>query len=205
MHASTNSSNRSKSLVILAIFLVLASAACTPKKTAPVQEAPAPLTMINPDSLDVDTVYTEGLHSFWSGDYKAASALFESLARRLDDHSFRTKALFGLACSKLAGAVTPEDMKAARAAWQDWERVSSGAESQVDPRMLAPFIQNSRFDQQAKDIREAKPQSVKQGGDPELARRLQEKEKEVMLLQKQIKALEAIHREIQEKKKMSNQ
>ncbi|WP_243359572.1 hypothetical protein [Fundidesulfovibrio terrae] len=205
MHAHSIHPNRLNSLVILAVLLVLASAACTPKKPSSVQEEPAPQTMINPDALDVDTVYTEGLHSFWSGDYKVAAALFESLARRLDDHSFRTKALFGLACAKLAAASTPEDMKAAQSAWRDWEQASSGSEYQADPRMLTPFIQNPRFAAPAKDGRDVKPQAARQPGEADMARRLQEKEKEVMLLQKQIKALEAIHREIQEKKKMSTQ
>ena len=143
MHAHPIHPNRFKSLVILAVFLVLASPACTPKKPSAAPEEPAPLVMINPDALDVDTVYTEGLHSFWNGDYKVAATLFESLARRPDDHSLRTKALFGLACAKLAGAATPEDMKAAQAAWRDWEQ-ASGSEYQADPRMLTPFVQNPR-------------------------------------------------------------
>jgi hypothetical protein len=194
------------SLVFLAMLLILAMAACSPKKPLPDQPETAPQAIINPDSLDVDTAYAEGLHAFWIGSYKAAASLFENLARRSDDHPFRSKALFGLACAKLAGAENQEEFKAARAVWQEWEQASSGTVNQADPRMITPFLQNAKIMLGSKDSRDFKFPFGKTGtSEQDLAKRLQEKEKEVMVLQKQIKALEAIHREIQEKKKLSNQ
>lgn len=203
MHArSASTNNLVVALFLAALFTVLATAACTPKKPALEAPAPAPPVTINPESLDVDTAYSEGLHAFWIGDYKTSAVLFESLARRVDDQAFRSRALYGLACSKLAVASTPDEMNAARAAWKDWERASSSSLNMDDPRMLSPFVESPRFFPAVKDGREPKPQAR---NDQEMAKRLQEKEKEVLLLQKQIKALEAIHREIQEKKKMSTQ
>jgi len=150
----------------------------------------------------VDTAYSEGLSAFWSGNYASAAALFESMARRLDDQLLRAKALYGLACSRLAGARNEEDFRAAKAVWQEWEIASSGNVHQADPRMITPFLMNPRIFQSV--VREAKPQAARVShADSELAKRLQEKEKEVLNLQKQIKALEAIHREIQAKKKMT--
>ena len=205
MNARLNSFHAT-SLALLAMLLVLAMPACAPKKPAPDPCETAPLAAINPDSLDVDTAYAQGLHAFWIGGYKTAAALFESLARRPDDHPFRSKALFGLACAKLAGAENQEELKAARAIWQEWEQASSGTLDQADPRMITPFLLNAKLVLGSKESREFKPQPGKPGAsDQDMVRRLQEKEKEVMLLQKQIKALEAIHREIQEKKKMSTQ
>jgi hypothetical protein len=205
MNARLNSFHPT-SLALLAMLLVLAMAACAPKKPLPSQPEMAPPVAINPDTLDVETAYAEGLHAFWIGSYKSAAALFESLARRSDDHPFRSKALFGLACAKLAGAENQDEFKAARAVWQEWEQASSGTVDQADPRMITPFIQNAKIMLGNKESREFKFPFGKPGtSEQDLAKRLQEKEKEVMLLQKQIKALEAIHREIQEKKKLSNQ
>ena len=192
--------------LLLGVSLLMAMAACVPKKPALQEQEPSPLAMINPDVMDDDTVYSKGLQAFWLGDYKTAATLFERLARRLDDQAFRSKALFALACAKLAGAESQEDFKAAREVWHEWEQASSDSLNQADPKMLTPFIQNFKQFVPAKDSHETKLQPSKLSpGEQDLAKRLQEKEKEVLLLQKQIKALEAIHREIQEKKKMSGQ
>lgn len=192
--------------LVLGMSLTVAMAACAPKKpTIEVQET-APAVMINPDTLDDETVYSKGLQAFWTGGYKLAATLFESLARRVDDQAYRSKALYALACSKLAGAENQDDFKAALGVWHEWEQASSGSLSQADPRMLTPFLLNSKLLSQSKEVRDSKSQVSKpSSGEQDLAKRLQEKEKEVLHLQKQIKALEAIHREIQEKKKMSGQ
>ncbi|MFZ5426226.1 MAG: hypothetical protein ACOZEN_04590 [Thermodesulfobacteriota bacterium] len=202
MSAHTIPSNRAIKIVFLAMILTLAAGACVPKKTA--QDVP-PSTAhqaVDPDALDVDTAYSEGLSAFWSGDYASAAALFESMARRLDDQMLRAKALYGVACSRLAGARSEEEFRAAKAVWQEWELASSGNVHQADPRMITPFLMNPKLFPPA--VREAKPQAARPNhADQDLAKRLQEKEKEVLNLQKQIKALEAIHREIQAKKKMT--
>ncbi len=201
MRAHIITSNRAIGFAVLAMLLLLAAGACVPKKGVQDVPEPQPHAAVDPDALDVDTAYTEGLNAFWSGDYATASALFESMARRLDDQRLRAKALYGLACSKLAGARNEEELKAAKAVWQEWELASSGNVHQADPRMITPFLFNPRLFPAV--VKEAKPQAKPNHMDQELAKRLQEKEKEVLNLQKQIKALEAIHREIQAKKKMT--
>lgn len=196
------------SLLFLAAFVILSANACVPKKPAPDMPGPAPAPSINADALDVDTAYTRGMDAYWSGDYKTAAVLFDSLAKRSDDHPFRARSLFALACAKLAGAQTQADYVLALAAWNDWEAAFSGPDGQADPRMLTPFLRGAKLFAPARDGREPRPQPVQAkpaASDSDLSRRLQEKEKEVLTLQKQLKALEAIHREIQEKKKMSVQ
>lgn len=193
--------------LILSLGLLLTGASCTPKKSAEITLEPVAQVVADPESLDVNTAYAEGLQAFWAGDYKSAAVLFDSLVRRQDDQTLRSKALFSLACARLAGAENPEDLKAAREIWLEWEKGASGTPPQADPRMLTPFVRRAKFfavpKEQAAGV---KPQAPKQAsGEQELLRRLQEKDKEVQHLQKQIKALEAIHREIQEKKKMSAQ
>lgn len=202
----TNSSHLAFALVLTLGFLVT-GASCTPKTPVDMTPAPAAQVIADPESLDVNTAYSEGLQAFWAGDYKNAAVLFDSLVRRQDDQTLRSKALFGLACARLAGAENPDDLKAAREIWMDWEKGASGTPPQADPRMLTPFVRRAKFFAPPKEQQGvAKPQAVRQSfGEQELLRRLQEKDKEVQHLQKQIKALEAIHREIQEKKKMSAQ
>ena len=56
------------------------------------------------DTLDTGSAYAEGLHAFWNSDYKTAADIFENLLRRQEDESFRSQALYGLACARLAGA-----------------------------------------------------------------------------------------------------
>ena len=187
-------------LPALALALAVCAMSCVRQPqtaaTQPVPEAPAP-SAINVDALDTDTAYAKALNAYWIGDYKGAAAVFESLFNRVEDQADRSKFLFGLACARLAGAETPEEFRAARAIWVDWEKNALGANLQIDPRMLTAFLNNARFFAQPRE-----PKVVKTP-DMDCAKRLQDKEKEVMNLGKQIKALEAIHREIQEKKRMT--
>jgi len=208
MHSLTTTWNRWLAAAALAAALGLTAVGCTPKQ-AP-QAVPEPSLQAVPSAetlaaLDVDTAYSEGLQAFWNGNYRASAALFETMVRRVDDQSIRSKALFGLACARLAGAENAEDFKAARGIWQEWELASGGAMGQADPRMLTPFLMNAKLFAPAREPKQPAPAVKASSGEQELSRRLQEKEKEVLLLQKQIKALEAIHREIQEKKKMTAQ
>lgn len=193
--------------LVLSFGLLVTGAACTPKKSAEITLEPVAQVVADPESLDVNTAYAEGLQAFWAGDYKNAALLFDSLVRRQDDQTLRSKALFSLACARLAGADNPDDLKAAREIWLEWEKGASGTPPQADPRMLTPFVRRAKFfalpKEQAAGVKPQAPKSA--SGEQELLRRLQEKDKEVQHLQKQIKALEAIHREIQEKKKMSAQ
>lgn len=191
----------------LAVLLLLAMSACAPHKPVQQEGEGAVPAVAGIENLDADSAYARGLSAFWTGDYRTAVALFGNLASGGEDKALRSKALFGLACSRLASARTEEDLVAARNAWRDWELSAMGEPAEVDARMLGPFLSNPKLFAPARDgaAREAaKPQPKQPGtGELELSRRLQEKEKEVLQLQRQIKALEAIHREIQAKKKMS--
>ncbi|WP_243313010.1 hypothetical protein [Fundidesulfovibrio agrisoli] len=208
MHSQPTNRKRWLAAAALAAALGMAATGCTPKQVpqpAPepsLQAVPSPETL---ESLDAETAYTEGLQAFWSGNYRASAALFDAMARRVEDQAMRSKALFGLACARLAGAENAEDFKAARAVWQEWEHSSGGNVDQADPRMLTPFLMNAKLFAPQREPKQPAPAAKASVGEQELSRRLQEKEKEVLLLQKQIKALEAIHREIQEKKKMTAQ
>ena len=194
---------RTATPALLALSVVLAAllAGCVEKPAPPMSEAPPqPAAVI--DTLDTGSAYAEGLHAFWNGDFKTAADIFETLLRRQEDEAFRSQALYGLACSRLAAAETPEDLRKARETWLEWERTNAGDGVRVDPHMLSAFIRNAKLSQPQREARAPAPAPVKVT-DTDCLKRLQDKEKEVSNLQKQIRALEAIHREIQEKKKMT--
>ena len=211
MRAQPHTVMHVSSVFLLVCVLLLPAGGCV--KRAPVAEQEAVnMAVVTLETLDVNAAYARGLDAFWRGEYVLAAALFESVARKMDDQAYRSKALYGLACSRLAGASDAQDVKTALETWLEWEKTVMSQEGQIDPRMLTPFVRNVNVKlnaQAARDNREARSQSQAAArpavSDQDLARRLQEKEKEVLHLQKQIKALETIHREIQEKKKMSAQ
>lgn len=202
-HSATD---RTMTFAATAALLLFALAACAPHKPAQPDGAFAPPAAEGFENLDADAAYAKALSAFWSGDYKIAAALFENLGATQQEKALRSRALFGLACTRLASARTEEDLVVARTAWREWELAAVGESCDTDARLLGPFLSNPKLfapvREPVRDVAKAAP--AKPGaGELELSRRLQEKEKEVLQLQRQIKALEAIHREIQAKKKMS--
>jgi hypothetical protein len=186
-----------QSRVVCLMFVILILAACAPKAQQPVKtEGLAP---VNLESLDNDTAYGEGLKAFWLGDYKNAARIFQGLANRIPEGNFNAKVRYSLACANLASAETQDEFNKALADWLDWDKQAPDTDCPADPRLLTPILKNYRVLGAVKEQRQVKAQ------ESDCLKRLQDKEKEVINLQKQIKALEAIHREIQEKKKMTTQ
>jgi len=185
---------------VLAALLTFGAASCahTPQATQA-----APHEAAHPETPIVSEAYAKAMQAFTAGDFQSAAALFESLASpesQACGPECRAKAMYGLACSLLAKAASREDMDAALAVWQQWRTM---ANDQGDARMLTPFLQSPNIFPEQKGQPQGQ-RSKSAASDQDLAKRLQAKEKQVQLLRKQIKALEAIHQEIQEKKKMSN-
>ncbi|GAB6035757.1 hypothetical protein JCM15519_03160 [Fundidesulfovibrio butyratiphilus] len=193
---------RTASPVVLALSVLLAAllAGCVEKSAPKPEAAPQPVAVI--DTMDTGSAYAQGVRAFWESDYGTAATIFENLLRRQEDESFRSQALYGLACARLASADTAAQLREARETWQDWERINAGDGVRVDPHMLTPFIQNPKIGHITKEMRQMAP-ATQPPRDTDCLKRLQDKEREVSNLQKQIKALEAIHREIQQKKRMT--
>ncbi|MBF0481042.1 MAG: hypothetical protein HQK81_11195 [Desulfovibrionaceae bacterium] len=143
----------------------------------------------------VSQMYETAAAAYGGGDYRRAAELFGVLAGDAADPVLARRAAYGQACALLLAAGAPEEYAAALAKWNAWAATPPRPEIAEDPRMLAPLLQVQRQPGGARDA--AKPSKA----DAECARRLADKEKEVRLLVNQIKALEKIHREIQERKK----
>jgi len=174
-----------------ALALVGCAAKAAPPEArpmAPEASAPAPAPAASP-------AYAAAAKAFAEGDYRLAAALFDTLAKDASDPALAQRAAYGQACSLLAVAETKDEFKAALAKWRQWEAMPARPGALEDPRMLGPVLKNSH---QPGDNRDAVRPSK---ADADCAKRLADKEKEVRLLVNQIKALEKIHREIQERKK----
>jgi outer membrane protein assembly factor BamD (BamD/ComL family) len=180
---------------LAALGAVFALAACVAKNNQVQPEPAAPEVAARTPAPVVSQAYETAAAAYAAGDYHRAAELFEPLARDDAAPALAQRAAYGLACSLLLAAETRDDYKAALAKWSQWQALAPRADAPEDPRMLTPLLHVLR---QPSDNREAAKFSK---ADAECAKRLTEKEKEVRLLNNQIKALEKIHRDIQERKK----
>ena len=169
--------------------------------------------------------YKQGVTAFERGDYSEASSHFEKLAHTSKNEEIRRKALYGSACIGLFEAQDAQQISAAMVHWHLWSRTNPLNSDVEDPRMLTPFLdriasfaETKNFENEArlKDLLTKKEAENKELRDRLAATKavrseaaankncqglLKEKDKQIEELKKQIEGLEAIHREIQEKKK----
>ena len=111
------------------------------------------------------------------------------------DPALRQKALFALAAVKLSQAGSDPDLAMAQELFELWLKNSPAGGNGEDVRFLAPVVRNFR---PAFAVKEARAAAEKECG-----RKLAVREEQIRRgLQQQLRALETIHREIQEKKKV---
>ncbi len=141
-----------------------------------------------------ETAYDRGVRAYDAGKLKKAVAAWREAADHGDDPAVRQRALFALAAVKLAQAGNETELAAALELFDTWEQNALPGGSGEDPRFLVPVVRTFK---PAFVVKEAKSAAEK-----ECTRRLAVREDQVRRgLQQQVRALETIHREIQEKKK----
>jgi hypothetical protein len=141
-----------------------------------------------------ETAYDRGVRAYDAGKFKKAVAAWREAADHGDDPAVRQRALFALAAVKLAQAGNETELAAALDLFDTWEQNALPGGSGEDPRFLVPVVRTFK---PAFAVKEAKSAAEK-----ECIRRLTVREEQVRRgLQQQVRALETIHREIQEKKK----
>lgn len=141
-----------------------------------------------------DPRYVDGVTALLGGDAELAATLFEQAHQEAVDEPSRRRALYGLACARLLLAQDEKELAKAKALWESWRAASPPGGDGEDPRLMAGLLPNYRPAFLVKDLKAA--------CERECDKRLQEKEEEVRrIIQRQVQALEEIHREIQEKKK----
>ncbi|MEF3695882.1 hypothetical protein [Desulfolutivibrio sp.] len=170
---------------------------------APIASPPPPVTAsppVAPQSREEtprpaeDPGYLDAVSAFQSGDMERAASLFEQVSQAALDEPSRRRALYGLACARLTMAQDEKELAKARSLWETWRAESPPGGDGEDPKFMAGILSQYRPAFLVKDIKAA--------CDKECDKRLLEKEEEVRrIIQRQVQALEEIHREIQEKKK----
>lgn len=169
-----------------------------PAPVAPVAAAPAaPATAPVSPACDPrrDTLYDQGACAFDSGDFKRAMGLWRTAANTDADPAVRRKALFALAAAKLRLAGNDAEFSTALEMLEAWARTApEGGEGADEARFLLPALKTLK---PAWSLKEQKAAL-----DRECAKKLVEREERVRKsLQQQVRALETIHQQIQEKKK----
>jgi hypothetical protein len=192
-------------LVFLAAMVCLVTgsgllAGCVKREPVPVvlpvpvpDDAPTP-PGTPPLATDGETAYDRGVRAYDAGAVKKAVAAWRAAVDHETDPAVRQRALFALASVKLAQAGCESELTAALDLLDTWQQNSPPGGSGEDPRFLIPVVHAFK---PAYALREAKS-----AADKECSRKLTEREAQVRHnLQQQVRALETIHREIQEKKK----
>ena len=163
--------------------------------------------------------WEEGLAAFQRGDYRSAQKHFEAVSTRALNATLRRKGLYGLVCTRLVVAQTPEEYNAALNLWELWVQMAPSELVEEDPRMVAQLLPRLYPTELTKisPAAEVAPPGSSRGSntpavriikDKECEKQLRESDRELQRLKRQIRtlrlqieALEAIHRKIQEKKK----
>lgn len=158
------------------------------------EPAPAPATPAPVRAAERETAYDRGVRAYDAGELKKATALWREAATTETDQAARRRALFALAAVKLAQAGSESELSTALDLLDAWDKASPPGGSGEDPRFLLPAL---RAFKPAFAVKEAKT-----AGERECAKKLAEREELVRrTIQQQVKALETIHQQIQEKKK----
>jgi hypothetical protein len=155
---------------------------------------PAPTREVIICKIERETAYDLGLRAYEAGEVKRAMTLWREALALETELAVRQKTLFAMAAVKLSQAGSDAELSAALDLFDAWAKKSSPGGSGEDARFLLPLLKSFK---PAFAFREQKAALERECG-----KKLAEREEQVRKsLQQQVKALESIHQQIQEKKK----
>jgi hypothetical protein len=157
------------------------------------EAAPSPAVVQTGSAPGPASPYERGVRAFEAGELKKAALAWRESLDKENDPAARQRILFALAAVKLVLAGNDTDLATAMDLFDTWAANSPPGGSGEDPRLLVPLVHAFRPAFALKELKVA--------GDKECSKKLAEREQQVRRMQQQVKALETIHREIQEKKK----
>ena len=161
--------------------------------SVPAPPPPAPSREVVICKIERETAYDRGLRAYEAGEVKRAMTLWREAAGDAE-LAVRQKALFAMASVKLSQAGNDADLSAALDMFDAWGKKSPPGGSGEDARFLLPMLKSFKPAYAVKEQKAAQER--------ECAKTLVEREEQVRKsLQQQVKALESIHQQIQEKKK----
>ncbi|WP_043638756.1 hypothetical protein [Desulfovibrio sp. TomC] len=180
----------------LSLVLALGCARHEPVPAPVVAPAPppAPSKEVIICKIERETAYDQGLRAYESGEVKRAMTLWREAAAVETAQDVRQRALFAMAAVKLSQAGSDAEVSAALDMLDAWAKKSPPGGSGEDARFLLGVVKSFK---PAFVLKEQKAALERECG-----KKLVEREEQVRKsLQQQVKALESIHQQIQEKKK----
>ena len=165
-----------------------------------------------PYDADLATLQ-HGDTAFREGNYQKAIEIYSILSQIAKNKTTRRKALYGLACTKLVLAETPAERNEAIILWDAWSELAPSEMPAEDPRMLRPVLTGKNIPDSPppKEIfpsespnQEAMREQEIQSRDKKikkLKKSISAQQKEIEKLKHQINSLEAIDKDMMQKKK----
>lgn len=157
-------------------------------------QEPAPPAVPAPPRAQGAQLYQEAADALLAGRAETAAAWFASLAQSTPDPLLRRQARFGQAAAALAAARTPAQAAAAQELWRAWQAQAPAAMEQEDPRLLGPALKG------LESCLASRPGAQARAEQRELQQRLGRLQEENQRLKKQLADLEALHKELGERK-----
>jgi len=166
-----------------------------------------------PSARDARAAYVLAVDSYLAGQYEKATSIFQRLSGGTADPEVARKAYYGLACSRLVTAKTPEELHEALGLWNTWVQMTPEGLPGEDPRLMTPLLPrlapsaraSSPPQLSAAEIERELAKNKRLAGCQEETGRVKEllrkKTAEAEALRSQLNALERLHQELSIKKK----
>ena len=180
-----------------ALLVVLGCARHAPVAVAPAPQPAAAESVLSATAavrVDPDSPYEEGMRAYKEGRTKEAVVFWREAMATETDQVVRQKSLFALASIKLAQAGSESEFNTAMELLDTWAKKSPAGGNGEDPRLLLPALRLLKPTCSVKEI--------KASLEREYAKKMAQREEQIRRnVQQQLRALESIHQQIQEKKK----
>jgi hypothetical protein len=198
-------------ILFLGSMLVMVTGGCRLPllaKSAPLSDVPLSELISYKDAVDI----------YEAGEYGKSALQFESIRKTTSSAVLSRMALFGLACSRMMSAETPETFQEALSLWEGWVQSAPPHRQDVEnPALLTPLIRKKTIfsygitqdrklptwllemaDQEMQNLRRQLEEAGR--GIDARDKKIKTLEKEILRLNEQISAFETIDQKVQKRK-----
>jgi TolA-binding protein len=148
-------------------------------------------------------LYKQGLQSYRNGKYEQSGKEFKRLLKETNDPVLERKTKFALACSALAGAQSTQELAAGMRLWEEWSLDAPENFLYENPHLVYPILKDYYLHrstaQKAKEEEEAQ-QKTQQAEVKSLQKKVDKLRQDNRRLLKQLKALEKLYQELQQRR-----
>jgi len=89
---------------------------------------------------ELKSAYLLAVDSYLAGQYEKSASIFQRLSGTTVDPVLARKAYYGLACSRLVVARTPEELHDGLTLWNTWVQMTPEGLPSEDPRLITPLL-----------------------------------------------------------------